>query len=105
MDPPPATKAFGMVVITSVTARVIGRAVMGDEPFLRLPPFQVSHLVEYPLFALLRLATGISHVISPDTVYTRKLLRRGIDIDQPADPQLAEHRSSQARSRSDVRAR
>ena len=30
------------------------------------------------------LAAGVSHLVSADTVYTRKLLRRGIDIGLPA---------------------
>jgi CIC family chloride channel protein len=30
----------------------------------------------------------VSHLVSRDTVYTRKLLRRGIDIDEPADAAL-----------------
>ena len=34
------------------------------------------------------LAAGVSHLVSHDTVYTRKLLRRGIDIDEPADAAL-----------------
>lgn len=31
------------------------------------------------------LATGVNHLASHDTVYTRKLLRRGIDLDEPGD--------------------
>ena len=41
-----------------------------------------------PLMLAIVLATGVSHSISHDTVYTRKLLRRGIDIDEPADASL-----------------
>jgi CIC family chloride channel protein len=41
-----------------------------------------------PLMLAIVLATGVSHLISRDTVYTRKLLRRGIDIDEPADATL-----------------
>ena len=41
-----------------------------------------------PLMLAIVLATGISHLVSRDTVYTRKLLRRGIDIDEPADATL-----------------
>ena len=36
-----------MVVVAAVTARVIGRAALGDEPFLSLPPFTVEHVVQY----------------------------------------------------------
>ena len=57
-----ATESFGMVVITSVTASVIGRAVLGNTPFLVLPAFGVNHLVEYPLFAVLGLVAGLAGV-------------------------------------------
>ncbi len=57
-----ATESFGMVVITSVTASVIGRALLGNSPFLVLPAFQVNHLVEYPLFAVLGLGAGLAGV-------------------------------------------
>ena len=51
-------QSFGMVVLASVAASVIGRAVLGDTPFLRLPPFSVSHPAEYLLFAVLGLIAG-----------------------------------------------
>jgi CIC family chloride channel protein len=54
-----ATQAFGMVVLASVTASVIGRAVLGNAPFLNLPPFEVSHLSEYLLFAVLGVLAGV----------------------------------------------
>ena len=41
-----------------------------------------------PLMLAIVLATGVSHLVSHDTVYTRKLLRRGIDIDEHADAAL-----------------
>lgn len=52
-------EAFGVVVIASVTASVVGRAVMGDEPFLVLPPFSVGSPVEYLLYAALGLLAGL----------------------------------------------
>ncbi|HEV7171880.1 chloride channel protein [Pedococcus sp.] len=51
-------QSFGMVVLASVAASVIGRAVLGDTPFLRLPPFSVGHPAEYLLFAVLGLVAG-----------------------------------------------
>ncbi|MGI8665318.1 MAG: chloride channel protein [Jatrophihabitans sp.] len=53
-----AAQSFGMVVLASVTASVIGRAALGNRPFLRLPAFEVHHLVEYVLFGLLGLIAG-----------------------------------------------
>jgi len=41
-----------------------------------------------PLMLAVVMATGISDLISKDTVYTRKLLRRGIDVDEPVDAAL-----------------
>jgi len=51
-------ESFGMVVLASVTASVIGRAALGNHPFLQLPAFQVQHLSQYLLFALLGLLAG-----------------------------------------------
>jgi CIC family chloride channel protein len=53
-----AAESFGMVVLSSVTASVIGRAVLGNSPFLHLPAFTVSHPSEYLLFAALGLLAG-----------------------------------------------
>ncbi len=51
-------EAFGMVVLASVTASVIGRAAFGNTPFLHLPAFHVQHLGQYLLFALLGVLAG-----------------------------------------------
>jgi CIC family chloride channel protein len=53
------TESFGMVVIASVTASVIGRAAFGNEPFLHLPAFTVTNLSQYLLFAALGLLAGV----------------------------------------------
>ena len=52
-------QSFGMVVLSSVTSSIIGRAILGDSPFLRLPAFHVDHVVQYPLFALLGVLAGL----------------------------------------------
>ncbi|MDF3288126.1 chloride channel protein [Streptomyces silvisoli] len=51
-------ESFGMVVLASVTASVIGRAAFGNTPFLHLPAFSVQHLSEYLLFAALGVLAG-----------------------------------------------
>ncbi|MBM9435319.1 chloride channel protein [Actinacidiphila bryophytorum] len=51
-------ESFGMVVLASVTASVIGRSAFGDHPFLHPPAFAVTHLSEYLLFALLGVLAG-----------------------------------------------
>ncbi|WP_329311175.1 chloride channel protein [Streptomyces sp. NBC_01262] len=53
-----AVESFGAVVISSVTASVVGRAAFGDTAFLALPAFHVTHLTQYLLFALLGVVAG-----------------------------------------------
>ncbi len=53
-----AAEAFGMVVLASVTASVIGRAALGNEAFLNLPEFTVDNVGQYLLFALLGVLAG-----------------------------------------------
>lgn len=62
-------QAFGMVVLASVAASVIGRAALGDTPFLQLPAFGVSHPLEYLLFALLGLLAGGAGVLFTRGLY------------------------------------
>jgi len=54
-----SAESFGMVVLSAVTASVVGRSVLGDTPFLVLPAFHVEHLVQYPLVALLGVLAGL----------------------------------------------
>ena len=63
------TQSFGMVVLSSVTASVIGRSILGDQPFLRLPAFHVDHLAQYPLFALLGVIAGLIGVVFSKVLY------------------------------------
>ncbi len=62
-------QAFGMVVLAAVAASVIGRAALGDTPFLALPPFGVSHPAEYLLFAALGLLAGGAGVLFTRVLY------------------------------------
>lgn len=64
-----ATRSFGMVVLSSVTASVIGRAAFGNQPFLHLPSFTVSHPIEYLFFAGLGLLCGIIGVAFTRVLY------------------------------------
>ena len=63
------TEAFGMVVLSSVTASVIGRGILGNNPFLVLPTFHIDHLVQYPLFALLGVVAGVVGVAFSRVLY------------------------------------
>ncbi len=60
---------FGLVVLSSVTASIIGRSILGDHPFLTLPAFHVAHVVQYPLFALLGILAGLIGVAFSRILY------------------------------------
>jgi CIC family chloride channel protein len=53
-----AAESFGAVVLASVTASVIGRAALGNQPFLTLPAFGLRTGWEYLAFAVLGLVIG-----------------------------------------------
>ena len=54
------TESFGFVVLSSVTADAIGRAVFGSHPFLTLPGFTFTSPLELVLYAGLGvLAVGV----------------------------------------------
>ncbi len=62
-------QAFGMVVVSAVTSAAIGRAALGDAPFLALPPFTVDHVGQYGLFAVLGLLAGATGVVFTRVLY------------------------------------
>lgn len=62
-------ESFGMVVLSSVTASVIGRSLLGNHPFLSLPAFHVAHVMQYPLFALLGVLAGLVGVAFSRILY------------------------------------
>ncbi len=64
-----AAQSFGMVVLSSVTASVIGRAAFGNVAFLHLPSFSVQHPVEYLLFAGLGVLAGVVGVVFTRVLY------------------------------------
>jgi len=51
-------ESFGAVVLSSVTATVIGRAAFGSAPFLTLPAFTLRSGWEYLIFAVLGVVIG-----------------------------------------------
>jgi chloride channel protein, CIC family len=52
-------ESFGVVVLSSFVADIIGRAAFGSHPFLTLPAFQLRSPLEYPLYAGLGLVAAI----------------------------------------------
>ncbi|MEB0286974.1 MULTISPECIES: chloride channel protein [unclassified Cryobacterium] len=57
-----AARSFGVVVLASVTASIVGRSILGDHPFLSLPTFTIVNPSEFTLFAVLGLAAGLTGV-------------------------------------------
>ena len=70
--------AFGLVGMAAVFA---GAAHAPITAVLIVVELTGDYAVILPLMAAVVLATGISHLVSRDNVYTLKLLRRGVDID------------------------
>jgi CIC family chloride channel protein len=64
-----AAGSFSMVVISSVVASVIGRAALGNHPFLHLPPFSVDNGYQYLLFATVGLVAGLIGVVFTRVLY------------------------------------
>lgn len=52
-------ESFGVVVLSSVVADVIGRAAFGSQPFLALPTFQQQSQWEYVLYVGLGVAAAV----------------------------------------------
>jgi len=53
---------FGAVALSAVTASIIGRAILGNDPFLDLPAFTITSAAEYPLFILLGLLAAVTGI-------------------------------------------
>ena len=64
-----AAESFGAVVLSSVTADVVGRALLGDHPFLSLPTFAVRSPTEYVLYGALGVGVGIVGVVFSKVLY------------------------------------
>ena len=63
------TRAFGIVVIASVTASVIGRAFFGNVPAFPVPPYDIVGLGEYGLYAVLGILAGAVGIVFTRTLY------------------------------------
>ena len=64
-----AARSFGVVVLSSVTASIIGRSILGDHPFLTLPTFSVVNSSQFALFVVLGLTAGLVAVGFTKTLY------------------------------------
>ena len=64
-----SARAFGVVVISSVTAAVIGRAFLGDVPGFPVPAYELVNVAEFGLYALLGVLAGVTGVVFTRTLY------------------------------------
>ncbi|MBN2361900.1 MAG: chloride channel protein [Deltaproteobacteria bacterium] len=54
-----AGRAFAMVVMSSVTASVVARSLVGSASFFRIPPYHLGHGVEIVFYALLGMIAAV----------------------------------------------
>src|SRR6266536_2697889 len=64
-----STRSFGIVVIASVTAAVIGRAAFGNVPAFPLPSYQIFHITDIPLYAILGILGAVAGVAFTRILY------------------------------------
>jgi CIC family chloride channel protein len=64
-----AARSFAAVMLSSIAASVVGRALLGNYPFLPLPAFTVSNPAELLVFALLGLVAGGVGVVFSKVLY------------------------------------
>ncbi len=58
-----ALNAFAPVVLSSIAATMVSRAIYGDFPAFIIPPFEAIEWIEFPAFALTGVACGLAAVI------------------------------------------
>jgi chloride channel protein, CIC family len=75
--------AYGLVGMAAVFAAA-GRAPI--TAVLIVFELTGDYAIVLPLMLAVIVATGLSHLLSADSIYTLKLRRRGIDIDRPHHP-------------------
>ncbi len=82
------TQSFGVVVLSSVTAAALARAVFGSATFLHLPSFTLVSPAEFALYAALGLLAGVAGVAFIRVLYGAEdiadRLWRGPDWARPA---------------------
>jgi CIC family chloride channel protein len=71
-------ESFGVVVLSSVAANVIGRKAFGSAAFLSLPAFQIVSVLEYALYAGLGLAAALVGVAFIRVLYGLEDLADGM---------------------------
>jgi CIC family chloride channel protein len=64
-----SVKAFGTVVIASVTASVVGRAAFGDVPAFHVPEYTLNSLWEFPLYLVVGIAAAVVGALYTRAIY------------------------------------
>jgi chloride channel protein, CIC family len=80
---PHATAPAGAYALVGMGAVFAGAARTPITAVVIMFELTGEYTIILPLMVAIALAAGTSRLISPDTIYTRKLLRRGIDIERP----------------------
>ena len=80
------TRAFGVVVISSVTAAVIGRAAFGDVPSFPVPAYELVNVGEFGLYALLAVLAGVIGIVFTRTLYAFEDFFDGIRMPEYLKP-------------------
>ncbi|MCA9973751.1 MAG: chloride channel protein, partial [Anaerolineales bacterium] len=57
------TRYFGAVVISSVTAGIVGRAYLSDRPAFTVPAYPLNHLLELPIYVVLGMLAAVVAVV------------------------------------------
>jgi CIC family chloride channel protein len=80
------TRAFGVVVISSVTAAVVGRAAFGDTPSFPVPGYELVHVGEFGLYAVLAVLAGVVGIVFTRTLYAFEDFFDGIRMPEYLKP-------------------
>lgn len=60
---------FGAIVLSAVSASVVSRAALGDQPAFDVPAYGVNHLGEIPLYAVLGICAALMAVLFIKVLY------------------------------------
>lgn len=63
------SRYFGAVVISSVSASIVARALLSDQPAFTVPAYPLHHLGEIPIYILLGLLSAMVAVLFIRTLY------------------------------------
>jgi CIC family chloride channel protein len=63
------TRYFGAVVISSVSASIVGRAFLSDKPAFTIPAYPFNSLAELPIYLILGLLSGFVAVLFIRVLY------------------------------------